>query len=315
MTGTIYKSIYFYKICLKKDHNYVNPLVIFNYINSLSFDETDTGRYQKLDEEKGLSIHIDSLISPLKFRVGTRRMDNLPDQENQGNVFPLNLPQDHVLFEPSHFMLYVDEPFYLNNIMGFEFNFYGPRVSRLKKYILEKASHLIDEVELSPLMNEDFRTKINRIGEIKKFEIGVHRDYGEMLREINGSLPDIVNAAKNLSDSEFVEIVLRPQKKSKNSIKFPVLRNFGIWEKLFNHPDFPGHVDKLRVRAENKYSEQIENFDLLQEFIVSKKNIIKKDDNHRAVDRDAMYYSINEAYWELRNEIFCIISRDNHGRN
>lgn len=313
MTDTVYRNIYFYKMCLKKEHNYVNPVVVFNYINSLSFDETNNGRYQKLDEEKGLSIYIDSLVSPIKFRVGTRRMDNLPDQENQGNIIPLNLPQNHALFEPSHFMLYVDEPFYQNNVVGFEFNFYGPRVSRLKKYILEKASHLIDEVELLPLMNEDFRTRINKIGEIKKFEIGIHRDYGEMFREIDSSLPDVINAAKKLSDAEFVEIVLRPQKNSKKSIKFPVLKNSGIWEKLFYHPDFPGHVDKLRVRAENKYSEQIDTFDLLQEYIVSRKNIIKKDDNHRAVDRDAMYYSINEAYWELRNEIISIISRDNHG--
>jgi|GEM_PF-1785543 len=309
-TNTLYvpRKIYFYVVRFKNNGNCIDPTKVFKYIDTLPFD--DVGRYQKIDDTKGLSMHIESCISPLKFRLGTRRLGDLPFQENQGNISGVTLPKDHVLFEPSHFMIDIDNAGFENNIMAFEFNFYGPRIGKFTPYMLEKTFPVVDQVELLPLMNTDFESKLRKIGEIRKFEIGIQRNNGELLKELDESFADATRVLGNLSDSEFIEIIIRHKKRSKKPIKLSFIRNIEKLRKFFKQPGVIDNVDTFRVRAENRYSDEIETFDFLEEYLVSKRSVIKIDEKHRSVDTEAMYNSMGDAYRELKNEINTIIKKD-----
>lgn len=303
------RKIYFYVVKFKNNGKCLDPSVVFKHLDKLPF--TDSGRYQNLDDTKGLSIHIDSHISPLKFRLGTRRLGDLPFQENQGNISGVTLLKDHVLFELSHFIIDIDNVGFENNIMAFEFNFYGPRIGKFIPYMLEKTFPIIDQVELLPLMNKDFETKIKKIGEIRKFEIGIQRNNGELLKELDESFADAIKVLDNLSpDSPYLEFIIRHKKRSKKPIKLSFIKNIEKLTRFFKQPGVIDSVDTFRVKAENRYSDEIETFDFLEEYLVSKRRVIKTDEKHRSVDTEAMYNSMNDAYRELKTEINTIITKD-----
>lgn len=297
MPETIERKIYFYKVEMKKKGGLVQPKPIFLAINQMSFDEN--GRYFQLDDGNFLSMYVDSINLPLKARIGTIRKKELPMIERQGQTIPLNIPPDAGLYEPMHFMVFQ------NNVVGFEYNFYGPRPGSLKFYLPNKVPSLVDEIELIPLMRRDVHELLSRVGEIKRFNLRVHRDMELYLKELDDNLPDALAALKKTSDAEYIEIVLRSKRWSRRGIKIPFLSHLPSW---LSRSDVREGIDALKIRARDEITNSIEEFDLLQEYLLSIKRVVKQDDIHRSVSTNSMYASIQDAYTELKSEINRIIN-------
>lgn len=300
MPDTIDRKIYFYKMEIKRNGQRVQPESIFSAINQMSFDEN--GRYLPLTDGNMWSMYVDSINLPLKARIGTIRTKGLPMMERRGQTIPLTIPPDAGLYEPMHFIIFPD------NIVGFEYNYYGPRPGSLKFYLPKKLPNLVDEVELVPLMRRDVHTLLSRIGEVKVFRLKIHRDMGELLRELDDNLPDAIEAAKRASDAEYIEIVFRAKRYSRHGINIPFLNRLASW---LSRSEVRAAVDTLKIRARDEITQSVEEFDLLQEYLLSVKQVVKQDDIHRSVNTNAMYAAIQEAYDELRPEIYRIISEGN----
>jgi len=300
MPETIERKIYFYKIEMKNNGQIIQPEPIFSAINQMPFDEN--GRYLKLSNGNILSMYVDSATLPLKVRIGTIRKKGLPMMEIHRQTSPLTIPPDAGLYEPTHFIVFP------NNIVGFEYNFYGPRPGSLKIYLSNIASHLVDEIELIPLMRRDIHELLSRVGEVKWFSMRVHRDMDQYLRELDDNLPDALSALKQTSDAEYIEIVLRSKRWSRGSIIIHFNNRLASW---LSRLDVRAGVDAIKIRARDEITNRIEEFDLMQEYLLSIKQVVKQDDIHRSVSTNAMYASIQEAYRELRSEINRIINEGN----
>jgi len=300
MPETIDRKIYFYKMEIKKDGRTVQPEPIFSAINQMPFNED--GRYFQLNDGNMWSMYVDSTNLPLKARIGTIRKKGLPMMERRGQTSPLTIPPDAGLYEPMHFMIFQ------NNVVGFEYNFYGPRPGSLKFYLPKKVPNLVDEVELVPLIRRDVHDLLSRIGEVKAFRLKIHRDMGKLLRDLDDNLPDAIEAAKHASDAEYIEIVFRARKYSRHGINIPFLSRLADW---LSRSEVRAAVDTLKIRARDEITQSVEEFDLLQEYLLSVKQVVKQDDIHRSVNTNAMYAAINEAYTELRVEINRIIGEGN----
>jgi hypothetical protein len=299
MVETIERKIFFYEIEFKKEDEIINPQSILSYINSLPFDEN--GRYLLSDEESILSMFVESKGLPLKGKIGTIRKKGLPLTERYGETKPLKLPLNTGLYEPTHFIIFPDK------VAGFEFNFYGPRPTSLKNYILNKASAMIDDIKLLPIIRRDTMQLLSHIGEIKAFGLNIHRDMEEFLKMLDDNLFDTFSGMKKYNDAEYIEIIFRAERHSKKSIHLNFLDRLPEWIKK---PEVKEGVDSLRIRARDKITKKIEEFDLLQEYLISKKQIVRLDDIHKSVNPTAMYSAINEAYNELKSEIKSIIRED-----
>ncbi len=294
------RKIYFYRMLLRANGQVVEPQTVFSYINSLPFDET--GRYLTIDDGNIRSMFVDSTASPLRIRMGTKRVKGLPIIETMGRTSLLTIPPESGLYEPMHFMIFN------NNVVGFENNFYGPRPPSLKSYILNKAPELVDEVELLPLMRHDIHELLARIGEVRNLRLRVNRDMGNYLRDLDDNLPDALAALRRLTDAENIEVILRCNKYSRTGIVVRFLNGLADW---ISRPEVRAGVDDLKIRARDQNTEEIEEFDLLQQYLLSVKQIVTQDEVHRSVDTNAMYSAINEAYTELRSEINLIINGGN----
>lgn len=292
---SVNRRIYFYRLFLKKDEKEVKPNSIFSYINSLPF--TDEGRYLPLGDGNSRSMYVRNTDLPLKAIIGNKRLTGLPSMDLNGDISPLPIPKKAGLYEPMHFMIFP------KNVIGFEYNFYGPRINSLSTYIPNKAPDLVDKVELIPLLRTNITELLSKMGEIKMFQLAVHRNMGEHLKIIGDNVFDAFESLKKSDYSEVIEIVLRSERYSRKGIKLP------FKERLANFlAKAKDNVDVARIRAENLDNEnKIEPFDLLEQFMISNRKIELIDEDHRSVDSESMFSNISDAYQELRPDINKII--------
>lgn len=296
MVETIKRTIHFYKITLKKEGEDIALSSIFSPINSYPIDSEE--RYYQLEDGNQLSMYISSQVVPIKAMIGTKRVTGLPSIEIRGVTSPLSIPDDAGLYEPTHFMIFD------HNILASEFNFYGPRITSLRTYLYAKLREIVDEIEILPLMNQEFTTIVSNVGNIRKFRLKIHRDGIQLTRDLDANLYSTFEAARNVSDSEDIEITFSARKYSRDDIDIPFFRRLAGWLSTLGVKE---QIETLKINAMDTITNEMKEFDLLEEFIVAKKDVVKVDDIHRSVSSDDMYRVIQESYNELRPTINRII--------
>ena len=299
---TVTRRIGFCKIEFKKGDSVVKPELVFDHIGKLSYNK----KYFPLEGGNMWDMHTiqkDKLFvtDSIKVIMGKIRKDDLPSREEKGGIYPLKLPKDSGLYEPMHFMVFPD------NVAGFEYNFYGPRADSLKSYIPKKVPTLVNKVEMTPLMRRDIAERLSQIREIRLFRLKVHKDMGGYLRDLDGNLSKAFDALKQLEDkTESIEIILRSERASETGITIPFVKRLTKW---LSRPEVIEGVNILKMRARDTISEKISEFDLLGEYLLSKKEVVKVDATHRTVNTADMFAAIDEAYRELKPEINEIIKK------
>ena len=296
MLKEINKKIHFYRLFMKKEGKIVDPSTVFSGINQIPFANDE--RYYNLENGNKWAMYIDSIANPINAKMGTRRENELPTVECAGNMTLLNIPPKSGLYEPTHFTLFP------NQVIGVEYNHYGPRISSLKWYIPRKIPDIIDEVVILPLMRTDVLDSINDIGEIKSFEFAAQRNMGQLIEELDVNLSSAFNALKDTSDSEMIEVVMKSARYSKNKMDLPLMSKLGKW---LGKTEVSENVDKLKLRARDINLNEYKDFDLLQEYIMGEKQVITIDETHRTVNSNAMYAAIYQAYRDCKPEIIKTI--------
>ncbi|AKB50464.1 hypothetical protein MSBRW_1211 [Methanosarcina barkeri str. Wiesmoor] len=293
---TIDKKIYFYRILMKKIGKVVTSDKVFSKINTLPF--TNGERYLDLENENSQCMYIEPIKQPLRANIGTVRTKNLPMTEQKGVQDPLNLPPGVGLYEGTHFVIFS------NNVMGAEYNYYGPRISCLKNYIPSKVPSLVDEVELIPIMRHDFMEQISKIGEIKKFRMKIQSDNIILTEKLNANLHSMFEQAKRVAyDTEDLDITLNLS----HNMKLSMLDKLSEWLPI---PEVLSSLSVLKIHAKNEETRKMETFDLLQDYMLSVKPVNKKDELHRSVDKNSMYNAIESSYDELKSEINSVIGNE-----
>ncbi len=77
--------------------------------------------------------------------------------------------------------------FFANNIVGAEFNFYGPRATAFSEYCEEKATG-IPRFHLRPLLHRDGITQLNELQDIRLFAIRVHTSRSRLLQAADANM-------------------------------------------------------------------------------------------------------------------------------
>jgi len=133
---TVERKVYFYRAYLGLDDDSCSRLLdltaSLTHIDGLPF--SNEGRY--LDEDEvTLCCWVDSVHSNPLFRFAQIRRGGLPMLERGGKLSDLKIPTDAGLAEAIHVVAFPD------NIFGADFNFFGPRMTRLSSYLREKAEY------------------------------------------------------------------------------------------------------------------------------------------------------------------------------
>ncbi len=233
----------------------------------------------------------------IRGRYAISRRSSLPELETGGVLEPLAIPRNSGLAEITHFVYFPEK-----DIIGVEFNFYGPRANSLRIYLTEKSRNTnkpFEYIELNPILNQDLDSLLQDLGEINLFQMEVARNELSIIEELDMDLYSAFNSAARVSDAESVEVILRKKKYSRGGFPLPFSKK-GIKE-LLSIGDNRQKINKMKVNAESHSEESNKNFDLLEDKMITSKKVSTLGQRSRSVDSSSMFEKIEEAYNDLKD--------------
>jgi hypothetical protein len=294
---SVERKIYFYKADIGVNSSgqllRFDPLQILQLIDSFPWDQA--GKYSESWDGKTTCCWVDSTDVPQKLRFAFVRKSDFPQLEHHGKLLPLSIPSDSGLADQIHVA------FFPNNIVGCDFNFYGPRLSRLAEYFSTKAPNLCHQsLMFRPLLRQNVLDEFNRLGKIRMFKLRIRESYAEALRSANQSLADTFRSAASVGQAEEVEIILKPASHSRGWLSSEI---FDVIRKLLRMPDLRQEARAFVIKGLDRETRKIVDIDLLSDKLISKRKILQLDNRSRALDKDSAYLGIQSAYEELREEL------------
>jgi hypothetical protein len=293
---TIRRKILFYRVNVGADTSgklkHFDPGVLAP-LGSLSFDE-QSGRYFIEPDGNALCLWIDSQAPRLQLRFGRIRRTDLPLIEQHGKLTELRIDDDAGLSEPIHLI------FFDNNIVGGEFNFYGPRLSRLSVYLADHLSRHYDQIKFEPLIRPDVFAQLNRLRDIRLFDLKLRAAYVELVRQADPDLGSAFDAANRLGQTEAIAITIRPEKRSRESF---LRRILPVARRLAESEEIASAATHFVITGIDNDTGKVEPIDILQAQLLQHRVVAKISDRGRAVNSESVYNEICNAYASLRGEI------------
>jgi hypothetical protein len=305
---TAERRIHYYRVDAGLDDDGV-PVPVdldaaLRHINELQF--TDEGRYLPGDGDTVTCAWVDRLDEPAALRLATIRRSGLPHIEETGNLSPLDIAENQGIAEPIHVVLFNETILGVpSTIAGSEFNFYGPRISRLAFYLSRRAPTGTRRVTFRPLLRNDTREILGRLSDIRLFRLRINRAYVDEIQATNESLGGAFAAASDVGQAEDLEVVLRPRRHSRGRIAEGML---GVARRLAGRDDLREGAINFEVRGFNAETEHVELVDILSDRLIATRRILREGTRSRALDRWATYAAIEDGYTEMRNDLITAAS-------
>ena len=289
------RKIYFYRATVGADNGGrplpFNPTPALRHIDILPF--SPAGRYLD-DGEVRLCCWVDNANPKQRFRLGQIRRSGLPRVERQGSLSDLVIPDNSGLVETIHIVVFG------NKIVGTDFNFYGPRISRLSRYFREKGNGLCQEVTFESLLRQDVAAELDQLREIRLFHLKIRAAYAATVAEADRDLGAAFDAAARAGNAEELEIVLRPQKYSRNPLADRMLR---VAQNLARRSDLRTEASKFQVRGVNSDTGAIDPIDILHDQLITTEEIMLQTERGRALQNASAYEAIERAFGRLEGEL------------
>lgn len=253
------------------------------HIDSLPFTDLDVGGRYFEDGEDVYCCWVEK--DPNMIRFGVIRRDAWPQIEEQGSVSPLDFPANVGLVEIVHVR------FFPKNIVGFDSNFYGPRLPRLGRYLNRVAAGVGPKVNFNPLLRKDALKELEG-KDLRVFSMRVIRSEIDTIRQADESLADAFEATDRVGHADEVQIILRPKPYSRDHLGQKLM---DATKKLAKRADISSIASEFKVDVfePGKASQTI---DLLGDAFIAETRILRQSAKGRALDSRDAFAKIEEAY-------------------
>ena len=297
---TLERKIHFYRADIGVDGGgrplAFDPSPALTAINALPFADGPNGRY--LVDDAGNAVCAwprlpGALQSLLYCQI---RRTGLPQLEQAGAVSDLNIAADAGLLEPVHIIFFPD------NIVGADFNFYGPRLSRLGYYLRVKSSNAVPLASFHPLLRLDVAAQLDHLTEIRLCDLRVKASYVETVRQADASLGEAFAANVRVLDGDVdeLELVLRPSKETRLGA---LQRLMAPLRRLVHARELREYASRFQVRGKHDETGRVEVIDLQRDQLIVHKQILRLGERSRAVDATSAFEAIRAAHDELGDDL------------
>jgi hypothetical protein len=239
-------------------------------------------------EEQSLCAVVDRAESPHRVRFYRVRRRNLPETEGGGVFRALELGEQDGLAESIHMVFFDDD------VVGAEYNHYGPRATTFGGFVQERCSQ---DVRLRYLIRSDVIEKILRMPEIRKVRIKVEPSVATALKQHAGGLGGAFDAAEVFQAGRYMELVLAARAADRSFTD-----NVKSLLRAIRGQNAVGHVDAFEVYGKNQDSEY-EHLNLLHDRVIVQTEISRESPRSRALDKDSAYAAVEAAYASLGDAI------------
>ncbi len=294
------RAIRFYSIEFKLEGVEANPVEIFNEINTLQYPD----RYRLLADGRSRSLDLYGQFSKDLIRaiMGTKRIEGLPQVEDNGKKRPLKLTGNEGLYEPTHFSIFSGK------VLAMEHNQYGPKSAALTDYLIQKAPEKVDEINVLPIPRKDLTETLDKIGMVKLFEVEVLPDQSKHLNNLDKNLASGLKEMKKFTGVRTFGLILKAEDNSRKQKPFKGI--FSNLRKNKDNKELWDSMETLKVTAINKSTKKVDLFDLMENLVKSKKDVKKDDNGSRSVNSASMFNALSDSYQENAEDILKFIKLD-----
>lgn len=253
---------------------------VLEYIDKLSF-ETDA-RYLKDEDGYDICCWVDELSTPQKVSFGKIKREDLPQIEHKGDLRDLTIPDEFGLAECVHVM------FFPNNIVGMEYNYDGPRITRISDYLHAKSRAICPKLPIfQQLLQKDVVKKLENMRTVSKFRLKVRKSLFTSIKQADEGLAGTLQAARELGQPQEIELILSVGR-TKGTLGLRVLN---IAKRLLTLRDTTADLISGEIRGRNQKGD-LEIIDLLSAKIVAEKRIPRKKTGNNALWKELVYKAI-----------------------
>jgi hypothetical protein len=297
---TLERKIHFYRVDVGVDGGGrplpFNPSPGIAAISKLPFKDGPDSRYLFNDDGNAVSAwpFANKTLTMLQFCQ--IRRTGLPQLEQAGTVSDLNIAANAGLLEPVHVVFFAD------NIVGADFNFYGPRISRLGYYLHVKSNKLVPLALFHPLLRHDVAQQLDHLTEIRVLDLRVKASYVSVIRKANESLGAAFEANAQVlgGDVEELELVLRPTKSARHSARERLMASL---KTLVRGHELSENVERFQVSGKHDETGKVELIDLLRDQLIVRKQVLRLGERSRAVDASSAFEAIRAAHDEVADDL------------
>jgi hypothetical protein len=295
---TVERTIHFYRADAGQD-DAGRPIQfdfapLLQHIHAMPFSDTDKGRYLTESGDDLACCWVDHVGFPHQLRFATIRRSALPQLEERGRLSLLEIPATSGIAEQVHIVVF------RKMIVGAEFNFYGPRPSRLGDYLMAKGGKLCPGLSLEPLLRRDVTAQLNRLTNLRLMRLKIRSSYATTIQQIDQGLGGAFAGAARAGEADEVELILKREGRSRQSLASNLLETV---KRLAGRRDIRSEALGFQVKGVDRETGRVCVIDVLSDVLISKRQILRQGERTRALDRADAYRAIEDAYTELKGEL------------
>lgn len=291
----IVRKIHFYRAEAERDET--GALLSFDPVPWLDHIESiPHGKNRRLRLNDGEHLYCwvhDGSPRPCLSMATTRTLD-LPSIEEGGTINALDIGQDAGLAELTHVV------FFEKNIVGADFNYYGPRLSRLSGYLRSvRRNPYIGVPSFETLLNPDIARSLEEHNEIRLFSLRIRSSDINKIEERNESLGRSLRAQAELGETGEVGVYLKQEGNKRRNIDssyLDIAKDFVGDDVVRNCAvDF-----KIKVVGSDN---RVLPLDLLESQLLFRKRVRRQGPQTKTIDPSSAFAAIEEAYAENKERI------------
>jgi len=262
-------------------------------LDGLPFRPVEEGGRYVASGDADQCIWVDSVGEICTIRFANIRRNALPLAEIGGQLSDLDLADEAGIYEVSHLCIFPD------GIVGMEFNFYGPRSSRLAPYLRRTVGGDCPEFALEALLRQDVADLLSRKKAVRKLDLSVRQPYIAVIEQANASLGSALRAAETASQADCVGVYLEPEPYQRRNLDGGIL---DMLRQLVRRSDLRENARTLRATVVDQ-EDRTEEIDLLRDELISVKTILRQQGRTRVLLGDDAYAKIIDAHTERLEEL------------
>ena len=297
---TLERKIHFYRSRVGVDGGGrplpFDPTPALTVIGTMPFADGASSRYLLGDDGNAICAWPENGGLRTALRFCQIRRTGLPQLEQGGTVSDLNIAANAGLLEAVHVV------FFANNIVGADFNFHGPRLSRLGYYLRLKSGNAVPLAAFEPLLRQDVAEQLDHLTELRLLDLKIRSSYRATVRQADNSLADAFDATDKVlnGDMEELEIVLKPASDRRHGA---LQRLLGPLKALARGSDLRENTSRFQVRGKCDGTGSVETIDLLHDQLIARKQMMRLGERSRAINAESAFAAIEAAHAELVDDL------------
>lgn len=257
-------------------------------VDSLPFAPVDHGgRYLPQADGEDLCAWVDAGASPQRLRLARLRRNALPQAEMAGRLSDVALASGAALYEAVHLLFLPD------NVIAAEFNFYGPRPTRLPGYLEALFGDLPTPFVMEQLLRQDAAEQLDGQSGLRLLDLRVRPSYAATVGQADPSLGAALEAAAAVGEADLVGVVLQAEPRTRSARLAQGLLS-GL-RRLARRPDLRDNATRFEVTGIGPDG-LVEKINVLSDALVSVQQVARVGRTSRAVDRESAYGAVEAAY-------------------